>query len=72
MHCVENKSVSFIFLTKFCKPSYDNPTNFLTHNVLVPTLKLKNSKCRISIRGQLIWNNILTAAEINKKVFQNS
>ena len=72
MHCVENKSVSFIFLTKFCKASYDNPTNFLTHNVLVPTLKLKNSKYRISIRGQLIWNNILTAAEINKKVFQNS
>ena len=72
MHCVENKSVSFIFLTKFCKPSYDNPTIFLTHNVLVPTLKLKSSKYRISIRGQLIWNNILTAAEINKKVFQNS
>ena len=69
MHCVEYKTVPFIFLTKFCKPSYDNPTNFLTHNFLVPTLKSEKSKYRVSIRGQLIWNNILTAAERNKKIF---
>ena len=29
----------------------------------VPTLKLKKSRYRVSIRGPLLWNNILTAAE---------
>ena len=50
-------------LTKFCNPSHPYPTNFSAHNFLVPTLKLKKSKYRVSIRGPLLWNNILTAAE---------
>ena len=57
MHRVENKTVPFIFLTKFCKPSYAYPTNVSAHNFLVPTLKLKK---RVSMRGPLLWNNILT------------
>ena len=58
MHRVENKTAPSIILTKFCKPSHPYPTNFL-----VPTLKLKKSRYRVSIRGPLLWNNILTAAE---------
>ena len=66
MHCVENKTAPFIFLTKFCKPSHPCPTNFSAHNFLVPTLKVKKSRYRVSIKGQLIWNNILTATEKTK------
>ena len=54
MHHVENKTAPSIFLTKFCKPSRAYPTNFLTHNFLVPTLELKKSKYRVSIRGPLL------------------
>ena len=60
---VENKTAPSIFLRKFRKPSHAYPTSFSTHNFLVPTLKLKKSKYRASIRGLLLWNNILTAAE---------
>ena len=63
MHRVENKTTPPIFLTKFCKPSHPYPTNFSAHNFLVPTLKLKKSRYRVSIRDPLLWNNILTAAE---------
>ena len=63
MHRVENKTAPSIFLTKFCKPSHSYPTNFSTHNFLVPTLKLKKSGYRASIRGPLLWNNILTVTE---------
>ena len=63
MHRVENKTAPSIFLTTFCKPSHPYPTNFSAHNFLVPTLKLKKSRYRVSIRGPLLWNNILTAAE---------
>ena len=62
-HHVENKTAPSIFLTIFCKPSYPYPTNFSAHNFLAPTLKLKKSRYRVSMRGQLLWNNILTAAE---------
>ena len=61
MHRVENKTAPSIFLIKFCKPSHHYPTNFLAHNFLVPNLKLKKS--RSSIRGPLLRNNILKAAE---------
>ena len=67
MYGVENKTTPSIFLTKFCKPSYAYPTNFSAHNFLVPTLKLKKSRYRVSIRGPLFWNNILTAAEKPQK-----
>ena len=40
MHLVENKTATFIFLTKFCKPSHVYPINS-ANNLLVPTLKLK-------------------------------
>ena len=63
MHRVENKTAPFIFLTKFCKPSHSYPTNFSAHNFLVPTLKLKKSRYRVSIRCPLLWNNILIAAK---------
>ena len=65
MHRVEN--APFIILTKFCKPSHPYPTNFSAHNFLVPTLKLKKSSYRVSIRDRLLWNNILTAAEKNQE-----
>ena len=60
---VENKTAPSIFLTRFCKPSHLYPTNFSAHNFLVPTSKLKKSRYRVSIRGPLLCNNILTAAE---------
>ena len=63
MHRIENKTAPSIFLTKFCKPSHPYPTNFSAHNLLVPALKLKKSRYRVSIRDPLLWNNILTAAE---------
>ena len=63
MHRVENKTAPSIFLTKFCKPSHPYPTSFSAHNFLVPTLKLKKSRYRVSIRSPILWNNILTAAE---------
>ena len=63
MHRVENKTAFFIFLTKFCKLSYPYPTNFSAHKFLVSTLKLTKSRYRVSVRGPLLWNNILTAAE---------
>ena len=63
MHRVENKTAPPIFLTKFCKPSHHYPTNLSAHNFSVPTLKLKKSRYRVSIRGPLLWSNILTAAE---------
>ena len=63
---VENKTAPSIFLTRFCKPSRPSPTNFSTHNFLVPTLKFEKSRFRVSIRGPLLWNNIL------KQTFQNS
>ena len=63
MHRVENKTVPSIFLKKFCKPSHPYTTNFSAHNFLVPTLKLKKSGYRVSIRGPLLWNNILTTTE---------
>ena len=73
MHGVENKTVPSIFLTKLCKLSHAYPTNISAHNVSVLALKLKKSKYRVSIRGLLLWNNILIAAEKNpKKVFRNS
>ena len=62
MHHVQNKTAPFIFLTKYCIPSHAYPTNCLAHNFLVPTLKLINGFI-VSIRGLLLWNNILTAAE---------
>ena len=67
MHRVENKTAPSIFLTKFCKPSHSYPTNFSAHNFLVPTLKLKKSRYRVSTRGPLLWNNILTAADKNQE-----
>ena len=63
MFRVGKKTVPSIFLTEFCKPSHAYATNFSAHNFLVPTLKLKTSKYRVSIRGPLLWNNILTAEE---------
>ena len=63
MHRVENKTAPSMFLTKFCKLSHRYPINFSAHNFLVPTLKLKKIKYRVSIRGLLLWNNIFTAAE---------
>ena len=63
IHRVENKTSPSIFLTKFCKPFHLYPTNFMAHNFVVPTLKLKISRYRVSIGGPLLWNNILTAAE---------
>ena len=63
IHSVENKTAPSIFLTKFCKLPHVYPTNFLAHNFLVPTFKLKKSKYRVSIRVPLLWNNILTTAE---------
>ena len=63
MHRVENKTAPSIFLTKFCKPSHPYPTNFSAHNFLVPILKLKKSKYRVSVRGPSLWNKISTAAE---------
>ena len=63
MYRVENKTVPSIFLTKFCKSSHGYPTNLLAHNFLAPTLKLKRSKYRVSTRGLLLWNNILTTTE---------
>ena len=62
MHRVKNKTAPSIFLTKFCKPSHVYPTYFSAHNFLVPTFKLKKSKYRVSVRGPLLWNNILTTA----------
>ena len=67
MHRVENKTALSIFLTKCCKLSHTYPTNFSAHNFLVPTLKLKKSKYRVSIRGLLLWNNILTTTETTHK-----
>ena len=67
MHWVENKTAPFIFLTKFCKPSHAYPKNILAHNFLVPTLKLKKSKYRVSIRDPFLWNIILTTAEKTQK-----
>ena len=66
MHCVENKTAPSIFLTKLCNPSHVYPLNLSAHNFLVPTFKLKKSKYRGSIRGPLLWNNILTTAEKRK------
>ena len=66
MHRVENKTAPSIFLTKFCKPSLPSPTNFSTHNFLVPTLKFAKCRFRVSIRAPLLWSNIL------KQTFQNS
>ena len=63
MHRLENKTAPSMFLTKFCKPYHAYPTNFSAHNFLVPTLKLKKNNDRVSIRGPLLWNNILTTAE---------
>ena len=63
MHRVETKTASSIFLTKYCKPLHSYPINFSAHNFLVPTLKLKTSRYIVSIRGLLLWNNILIAAE---------
>ena len=59
MHRVENKTA----------PSHAYTTNFSAHNLLRPTLKLKKSKYRFSIRGPLLWNNFLTAAEKNPRKF---
>ena len=66
MHRLDYKIAPSIFLTKFQKPSHVYPTNFPSHNYLVPTLKLKKSKGRVSIRGLLLWN-ILTAGEKTQK-----
>ena len=63
MHHVENKTAPSIFLTKFCKPSEAYPTNCSAHNFLVPTFNLTKSKYRVSFRGPLLWNNILTTTE---------
>ena len=63
MHRVENKTAPSIFLTKFCKPSHTYPTNFLAQIFLVPTLKLKKGRYRVSNSDPLLWDNILTAAE---------
>ena len=63
MHRVENETACSIFLRKFCKPSHAYQTNFLTRNFFVPILKLKKSTYGVAIRGTLLWNKILTAAE---------
>ena len=63
MHRAENKTAPSIFLTMFCKPFHAYLTKFSAHNSLVPTFKLEKSKYRVSIRGPLLWNNILTTAE---------
>ena len=63
MHRAENETAPSIFLTKLCKPSHPYPANFLAHNFLVPTLKLKKSRYRVSTRDPLLWNKILTSAE---------
>ena len=41
MHRVENKTERWTFLSKVCKPCITYTTNFLSHNFLVATLKLK-------------------------------
>ena len=72
MHRVENKTAPSIFLTKFCKPSHSYSTNFSAHNVLVPTLKLKKSRYRVSSRGPLLWNNILAATQESLPKFRTT
>ena len=72
MHRVENKTAPSIFLAKYCKPSHAYPTNFSAHNFLVPTLKLKKRKYRVSVRDPLLWNNILTTAEKNQESLRKS
>ena len=67
MQRVENKTACSIFLTKFDKLSHAYSTIFSAHSFLVPTLKLKRSKYRVSIRGPLLWNNVLIAAEKNQE-----
>ena len=69
MHRIENKTAPSIFLTKFCRPSHVYPTNFSAHNFLVPALKLKKSKYRVSIRGPLLWDNSLTASEKTQECY---
>ena len=69
MHRVENETAPSILLIKFCKPSHAYPINFSAHNFLVPTLKLKKSKYSVSIRGPLLWNNILITAEKTQESF---
>ena len=64
MHRLGNKTASSIFLTKFCKPSHAYPTNFLAHNFLVPTLKLKKSEYRVSTRGPLQQKDPRMSSEI--------
>ena len=67
MNPVEGKTAPSIFLTKLRKPSHAYPPNFSAHNFLIPTLKLKISKYRVSIGGPLLSNNILTASEKNQE-----
>ena len=67
MHRVENKTAPSIFLTKFCKASHPYPTDFSAHDFLVPTLKLKKSKYRVSNRGPLLWRNILVCSRKNPR-----
>ena len=69
MHCVENKTTSPIFLTKFFKLSHTYLTIFSAYILLVPTSKLKKNSYRISVRGPLFWDNILAAAKSQERVF---
>ena len=72
MHRVENKTAPSIFLAKYCKPSHAYPTYFSAHSFLVPTLKLKKRKYRVSVRDPLLWNNILTTAEKTQESLRKS
>ena len=52
-----------VFLSRFLKPLHHYPTSFSQSNYIVPSIKLTESKYRITVRAPKMWNIILNIEE---------
>ena len=63
MHKVKTKTAPAVFLPKFQEQAHQYPTNFWKLNYIKPTFQLSRSNFKISVRGEVLWNEFLTDRE---------
>ena len=72
MYKVKTETVPAASLSKFQKPAYPYPTNFLKLNYIKPTSKLSRSNYRISVGDQALWNEFQQKKKSEKEIGNHS
>ena len=63
MHKIKNRATPSLFLEKFEQPSHSYSTRFSSGNYRKPQIKLRKCRFQISIRGPVIWNDLVGSTE---------